>query len=140
MNRRNFLILSATTLSAASVAAAGGTLLFEDDQHDYLTELLHLHVGEFVMDSEHQHRFLEAFSDYYGPEKVLAFVGLHRIRAASHLSTDYTNAKVDLYVRRLVSDFMTSTDFFRNYQTNPVPTVNFTGFKLPCSNPFAQRA
>ena len=138
MNRRNFLILSATTVSAAAV---GGTVAVLDDPYAYIHRLLHGYFGEFSMDEEQARRFVDAFSEHYGTDKVLGFVSLHRLRKATPLSTEYTDAKVDLYERRLVADFMTSTDFFRQYQQGiRVPKVSFTGFKLPCSNPFAQRA
>lgn len=137
MNRRNFLILSATTVSAAAV---GGGLSLMDDPYSYIPSLLHQYVGDYTMDEEQERQFIDAFSEHYGLDKVIGFVSLHRIRDASSLGTDYTNTKVDLYERRLVSDFMTSTDFFRKYQEERVPHVSFTGFKLPCSNPFSQRA
>ncbi|MEH6386670.1 hypothetical protein [Pseudomonas profundi] len=136
MNRRNFLILSAATASAAAI---GGTVAVLDDPYAYIHMLLRGYVGEFTMDEEQARQFVDAFSEHYGTEKVLGFVALHRLRKATPLSTEYTDAKVNLYERRLVSDFMTSTDFFRQYQQGGVPTVSFTGFKLPCSNPFAQR-
>lgn len=113
MNRRNFLILSATTVSAAAI---GGTLTVLDDPYAYIDSLLHEYVGEFTMDDAEERQFVEAFSEHYGNEKVLGFVALHRLHKATPLSTDYTDAKVELYKRRLVSDFMTSTDFFRQYQ------------------------
>ncbi len=137
MNRRSFLILSATTLSAAAI---GGSLAIMDDPYTYIPHLLRQYVGEYTMDPEQEREFVDAFSEYYGAEKVIGFVTLHHVRSESALGTDYTDAKVDLYERRLVSDFMTSTDFFRRYQEQGVPHVSFTGFKLPCSNPFAQRA
>lgn len=136
MNRRNFLILSATAVSAAAV---GGTVAVLDNPHSYIPALLREYIGDYTMDEEDERQFVDAFEEYYGTEKVLGFVGLHRIRDATSLGTDYTDSKVDLYERRLVSDFMTSTDFFRKYQQEPVPHVSFTGFKLPCSNPFARR-
>ncbi|WP_150303371.1 type 1 periplasmic-binding domain-containing protein [Pseudomonas saliphila] len=136
MNRRNFLILSATAVSAAAI---GGTVTVLDDPYAYIDSLLHEYVGEFTMDDAEERQFVDAFSGHYGSEKVLGFVALHRLRRATPLSTDYTDAKVELYKRRLVSDFMTSTDFFRQYQQGKVPHVYFTGFKVPCSNPFAQR-
>lgn len=137
MNRRNFLILSATTVSAAAI---GGSLSIMDDPYSYIPSLLRQYVGDYTMDAEQEQQFVDAFSEHYGVDKVIGFVSLHRIRDASSLGTEYTNTKVDLYERRLVSDFITSTDFFRKYQEGGVPHVSFTGFKLPCSNPFARRA
>ena len=137
MNRRHFLFLSATAVSAAAIA---GTVAVLDDPHPYLHTLLQRFVGDFEMDEAQERLFMDAFSEHYGYEKVLGFVALHEIRESTGLATDYTNAKLDLYERRLVGDFMTSTDFFRQYQQGvSVPKVTFTGFKVPCSNPFAQR-
>lgn len=136
MNRRNFLMLSATTVSAAAV---GGTLTVLDEPYEYIGTLLREFVGDFTMDAVQQRQFVDAFSDHYGNQKVMAFVGLHRIRRSTSLGTVYTHTKIDLYERRLISDFMTSTDFFRKYQEGDVPHVSFTGFKLPCSNPFARQ-
>lgn len=136
MKRRNFLILSATTVSAAAV---GGTLSVLDDPYEYIGALLREFVGDFTMDAEQQRQFVEAFSNHYGNDKVMVFVGLHRIRRSTSLGTAYTHTKMDLYERRLISDFMTSTDFFGQYQEGATPHVNFTGFKQPCSNPFARQ-
>lgn len=136
MNRRHFLILSATTVSAAAVA---GSLRVLDDPYAYIGALLREFVGDFTMDAQQERQFVEAFSDHYGNDKVMGFVGLHRIRRSTSLGTAYTHTKVDLYERRLISDFMTSTDFFRQYQAGAAPHVSFTGFKQPCSNPFARQ-
>lgn len=136
MNRRNFLILSATTVSAAAI---GGTVVLLDDPYAYIHGLLNEYVGDFTMDEEQERQFVDAFIEHYGNDKVIGFVALHRLHKVTPLSTDYTNAKINLYQRRLVTDFMTSTDFFHQYQQGKPPHVNFTGFKLPCSNPFYQR-
>jgi hypothetical protein len=137
MNRRNLLILSATTVGAAALA---GTMTVIDDPYAYLPSLLREYIGEYTMDEEEERQFIQAFSDYYGLDKVVGFVGLHRIREGTSLGTPYTHSKVDLYERRLVSDFFTSTDFYQKYQTERVPHVSFVGFKQPCRNPFARRA
>lgn len=136
MNRRNFLILSATAVSATAV---GGMLVVFDNPHSYIPELLHRYIGEYRMDEEDERQFVDAFEDFYGSEKILGFVSLHHLREATSLGTDYTDERLDLYERRLVGDFMTSTDFFHKYQQQPVPHVSYTGFKRPCGNPFARR-
>ena len=136
MNRRTFLILSGTTLGAAAV---GGSMAIFEHPHNYIPALLQEYLGKFTMDKADERQFVDAFREFYGNDKIMGFVGLHRIREATSLGTSYTHSRVELFQRRLVSDFITSTDFFQKYQLEAVPHVTFRGFKLPCSNPFARR-
>lgn len=138
MNRRTFLILSGTTLGAVT-AAMGGSIAMFQYPHTYIPALLQEYLGKFTMDVEDERQFVDAFSEFYGNDKIIGFVGLHRIREATSLGTPYTHSRVELFQRRLISDFITSTDFFQRYQLETVPHVTFRGFKLPCSNPFARR-
>lgn len=134
MNRRKFLALSAATVS---VAALGSAAIIFEDSHAFIPALLHEYVGNYQMDEEQEKKFVDGFAEQYGAEKLAAVIGLYRIRSATGLGVRYTNAKVDEFERRLVTDFLVTTDYLAK-QDQPNPRVNFIGFKIACNNPYAQ--
>ncbi|WP_150303493.1 hypothetical protein [Pseudomonas saliphila] len=134
MNRRKFLALSAATVS---VAALGSAAIVFEDSHSFIPALLHEYIGDYQMDEEQENNFVDAFAEHYGADKLMAVIGLYRIRSGTGLGTRYTNAKVDEFERKLVTDFLVTTDYLAK-QDQPNPRVNFIGFKIACNNPFAQ--
>lgn len=134
MNRRTLLLYSAATLS---LAALGTTALVHEQRDSFIPALLHALIGDFRMDRHDQRQFVEALVQHYGPRKFTALLGLYRIRAATGLGTAYSNAKLDRFERMLVTDFITSTDYLdKRHEQNP--KVSFSGYRLPCRNPFAR--
>ena len=137
MHRRHFLAL---TGAAAGTAAVGGAIAVFDNPYDYIPALLHEYIGEYTMAAEEERRFIDAFGDHYGLHALIGFVGLHNLRRHTAMGTQYTHYIRNLYERRLVGDFMSSTDFMQKSRIQKVPDVKFIGFNLPCSNPFARFA
>lgn len=133
MNRRKFLVLSAATVS---VAALGSAAIVFEDSHSFIPALLHEYIGDYQMTEEQEKNFVDAFADEYGEEKLAAVIGLYRIRSGTGLGTGYTNAKVDEFERKLVTDFLVTTDYLKK-QGEANPQVNFIGFRIPCNNPYA---
>lgn len=88
------------------------------------------------MGPEDESRFIEALVNRYGEERLRALIGLYKIRQQTGLGTPYTDAKVDRFERGLLTDFMLSTDFLRQQESDP--KVVFLGYRLPCSNPYAR--
>ncbi len=131
MKRRTLLIASAATLGVAAVGSAAWAY---EDSHVFVPQLLQQLVGDFRMDAEDQRKFVDAMTEHYGSRKLKALMALYKIRA---LGSDYTNPKVDQFERRLVTDFMVSTDYLRQRQAEN-PKVSFLGYRLPCSNPYAR--
>lgn len=134
MKRRTLLIASAATLGVAAVGSAAWAY---EDSHVFVPQLLQQLVGDFRMDAEDQRKFVDAMTEHYGSRKLKALMALYKIRAQTGLSSDYTNPKVDQFERRLVTDFMVSTDYLRQRQAEN-PKVSFLGYRLPCSNPYAR--
>lgn len=133
MNRRTFLALSA---AGVSVAALGSAAVVFEDSHSFIPALLREYIGDYQMDEEQERAFVEAFSEDYGAEKLIAVIGLYRIRSGTGLGTGYTNGKVDEFERKLVTDFLVTTDYLRK-QNEPDAQVTFVGFRMPCTNPYA---
>ncbi|MEH6386535.1 MULTISPECIES: hypothetical protein [Pseudomonas] len=133
MNRRKFLALSAATVS---VAALGSAAIVFEDSHSFIPALLHEYIGDYQMTEEQENNFVDAFAEEYGEEKLAAVIGLYRIRSGTGLGTGYTNAKVDEFERKLVTDFLVTTDYLKK-QGEPNAQVNFIGFRIPCNNPYA---
>ena len=134
MKRRTLLIASAATLG---VAAVGSAAWANEDSHVFIPQLLHELVGEFRMDAEDQRRFIEAMTEHYGAAKLKALMALYKIRSETGLGSAYTNLRVDQFERRLITDFLVSTDYLRQPQADN-PKVSFVGYRLPCSNPYAR--
>lgn len=134
MHRRTFLALSAATLG---VAALGSAAFVFEDSHAFIPALLHEYIGDYQMDEKQEKSFVDAFAEHYGAEKLIAVIGLYRIRSGTGLGTGRTNAKVDEFERKLVTDFLVTTDYLKK-QGEPNPEVNFIGFKVACNNPYAQ--
>ena len=133
MNRRNFLALSVATVS---VAALGSAAVVFEDSHSFIPALLHEYIGDYQMDEEQERAFIDAFAEDYGAEKLIAVIGLYRIRSGTGLGTGYTNGKVDEVERKLVTDFLVTTDYLQK-KNEPGASVNFVGFRIPCNNPYA---
>ena len=133
MKRRTFLIASTATLGL--VAAGAGAWVYEDRQV-FIPQLLQRMVGDFRMDAEDERQFVDALAAHYGEEKLLVLMGLYKIRQQTGVGTPYTDPRVDTFERRLLTDFMVSTDFLRHTEANP--KVAFLGYRLPCSNPYAR--
>lgn len=134
MKRRTLLISSVATLGL--VAVGSGAWVFEDRQV-FIPELLHRLVGNFQMGEEDQRKFVDAMADHFGSEKLIALMGLYKIRDKTGVGTPQTDVRVDKFERRLLTDFMVSTDFLRK-QGEANPKVSFLGYRLPCSNPYAR--
>lgn len=137
MNRRQFLTFSAATAGVMVVGVIGGTALVFEDSHTYIPSLLRELVGDYNMEIGQQRRFVDSFAKDYGENKLMVVIGLHRIRAETGLGIARTNAKLNLFERRLLTDFLTSTDYLRQPKSAK-PQLSFVGYKVPCNNPYAQ--
>lgn len=134
MKRRTLLLSSAATLGLVAVGSAAWVY---EDRQVFIPELLHQMVGDFQMTDDDQRKFVDALAGHYGSEKLLALMGLYKIRQQTGVGSAYTDLRVDNFERRLLTDFMVSTDYLRRqHETNP--TVSFLGYRLPCSNPYAR--
>ena len=133
MKRRTFLIASTATLGLVAVGAAAWVY---EDRQVFIPQLLQQMVGNFRMDAEDERQFVDALAAHYGEEKLLVLMGLYKIRQQTGVGTPYTDPRVDTFERRLLTDFMVSTDFLRYSEANP--KVAFLGYRLPCSNPDAR--
>lgn len=134
MKRRTLLLSSAATLGLAAVGSAAW--VYEDHQV-FIPELLHQLVGDFQMSPEDQRKFVDAMAGHYGSQKLTALMGLYKIRQQTGVGSAYTDLRVDNFERRLLTDFMVSTDYLR-HQHEANPKVAFLGYRLPCSNPYAR--
>ncbi|MEL7557962.1 hypothetical protein [Stutzerimonas chloritidismutans] len=134
MKRRTLLVSSAAALGL--VAVGSGAWVYEDRQV-FIPQLLQRLVGTFQMDSEDQRKFVDAMANHYGSQKLTALMGLYKIRQETGVGTPYTDLRVDHFERRLLTDFMVSTDYLRQ-QNKTNPMVSFLGYRLPCSNPYAR--
>ena len=134
MKRRTLLVSSAAALGL--VAVGSGAWVYEDRQV-FIPQLLQRLVGTFQMDPEDQRKFVDAMANHYGSEKLTALMGLYKICQETGVGTAYTDLRVDNFERRLLTDFMVSTDYLRQ-QNKTNPKVNFLGYRLPCSNPYAR--
>ncbi|WP_213909743.1 hypothetical protein [Stutzerimonas nitrititolerans] len=134
MKRRTLLIASAATLGAAAVGSAAWAY---EDSHVFVPQLLQQLVGGFRMEAEDQRKFVDAMTEHYGTHKLKALMALYKIRSQTGMGSDYTNARVDQFERRLLTDFMVSTDYLRQPRADN-PKVSFIGYRLPCSNPYAR--
>ncbi|MCQ4288816.1 hypothetical protein NA647_15430 [Pseudomonas stutzeri] len=134
MKRRTLLLSSAAALG---VAAVGSAAWVYEDRQVFIPELLHQLVGDFQMSDEDQRKFVDAMAGHYGSEKLTALMGLYKIRQQTGVGSAYTDLRVDNFERRLLTDFMVSTDYLRRqHEANPM--VAFLGYRLPCSNPYAR--
>lgn len=133
MKRRTLLIASAATLG---VAAVGSAVWVYEDKYVFVPQLLQRLVGDFRMNAQDQHKFVDALAEHYG-NKLDALMALYKIRSETGLGSAYTNQRVDQFERRLLTDFMVSTDYLRQ-QPSDNPKVSFLGYRLPCSNPYAR--
>ncbi len=134
MKRRTLLLSSAATLGLAAVGSAAWVY---EDRQVFIPELLHKLVGDFQMSAEDQRKFVDAMAGHYGSQKLTALMGLYKIRQQTGVGSAYTDLRVDNFERRLLTDFMVSTDYLRR-QHEANPTVAFLGYRLPCSNPYAR--
>lgn len=134
MKRRTLLLSSAATLGLVAVGSAAWVY---EDRQVFIPALLRQMVGDFQMTDDDQRKFVDALAGHYGSEKLLALMGLYKIRQQTGVGSAYTDLRVDNFERRLLTDFMVSTDYLRRqHETNP--TVSFLGYRLPCSNPYAR--
>lgn len=133
MKRRTLLIASAATLG---VAAVGSAAWVYEDKYVFVPQLLQRLVGDFRMDAENQHKFVDALAAHHG-NKLSALMALYKIRSESGLGSAYTNLRLDQFERRVLTDFMVSTDYLRQPRADN-PKVSFIGYRLPCSNPYAR--
>ncbi len=133
MKRRTFVL--ASTAALGLVALGAGAWVYEDRQV-FIPELLKKMVGNFRMDAEDERKFVDALAAQYGEEKLVALMGLYKVRQQTGVGTPYTDPRVDKFERGLLTDFMVSTDFLRHQEANP--KVSFLGYRLPCSNPYAR--
>jgi hypothetical protein len=134
MKRRTLLLSSAATLGLVAVGSAAWVY---EDRQVFIPELLRQLVGDFQMAADDQRKFVDALAGHYGSEKLTALMGLYKIRQQAGVGSAYTDLRVDYFERRLLTDFMVSTDYQRR-QHEPNPTVSFVGYRLPCSNPSAR--
>ncbi len=134
MNRRTFLAGTAATISLAALGSAA--IVFEDS-YSFIPDMLHTLVGDYRMDAAQEEQFIADLAETYGAEKLTAFAGLYRLRAGTGLGTEYTDEKVDDYERRILTDFLTSTDYLSK-QDQAVPEISYRGLRQPCSNPYAK--
>lgn len=134
MNRRQFLVFSAAGLS---VAALGSAALVYEDSEDFVIGLVRQYVGDFQMEPEEQQRFVEDVTARYGDISTAALIGFHRIRDHTGLGIDYTDQRVDWFERRVVTEFITSTDYLQK-QDEANPKLTYMGIDIPCTNPYAQ--
>lgn len=134
MKRRTLLLSSAAALG---VAAVGPAAWVYEDRQVFIPELLHQLVGDFQMSDEDQRKFVDAMAGHYGSEKLTALMGLYKIRQQTGVGSAYTDLRVDNFERRLLTDFMVSTDYLRRQQ-EANPMVAFLGYRLPCGNPYAR--
>lgn len=134
MKRRTLLLSSAATLG---LAAVGSVAWVYEDRQVFVPALLRQLVGDFQMSAEDQRKFVDALAGHYGSQKLAALMGLYKIRQQTGARSDYTDLRVDNFERRLLTDFMVSTDYLR-HQHEANPKVSFVGYRLPCSNPYAR--
>lgn len=134
MHRRQFLALSAVGLGVAALGSAA--LVYEDDD-DFVMRLVGEYVGPFQMNREQKRQFVEDVTAKYGDLKTAALIGLHRVRDHTGAGIDYTDDRVDWFERRIVTEFITSTDYVRQ-QGQANPTLTYFGMDTPCTNPYAR--
>ena len=137
MNRRQFLGFTAATAGVITLAAAGSAAMIFEDSYTYIPALLRELIGDYSMAAEQEQAFIDALARDYGEQKLMAVIGLHRIRNTTGLGIAYTNDKLDQFERRLVTDFLISTDYLRQPKTAR-PQLSFIGYRIPCNNPFAR--
>jgi tellurite resistance protein len=134
MNRRNFLVGSVAT--CAVVAVAGASVLVYGSNERFLIGLLNEMVGAFSMSEDDQRKFVTYFSRDYGSKKLMAVIELYRLKVKAHIGIARTDDELDKFERRLVTDFMVSTDYLRKqHQDNPA--IAYLGPRV-CGNPYAQ--
>lgn len=139
MNRRQFLTFSAATAGVVVIGTLSGAAVVFEDSYTYIPALIREFIGDYRMDARQQQAFIDAFAQDYGEQKLVAVIGLHRIRAGTGLGVAYTNHRLEQFERQLLAAFLVSSDYLRqSEQTNP--QLSFIGYKLPCSNPYARFA
>ncbi|UAW99183.1 twin-arginine translocation signal domain-containing protein [Halopseudomonas nanhaiensis] len=134
MNRRQFLTLSA---AGVTVAALGSAAWLYEDEQDYVLGLVRQYIGDFRMEQAQRKRFVDDVTARYGDLKTAMLVGLHKVRDHTGAGIDYTDERVEWFERRIVTEFITSTDYVRKQGENN-PTLTYLGIHTPCTNPFAR--
>ncbi|SDR84941.1 Tat (twin-arginine translocation) pathway signal sequence [Halopseudomonas xinjiangensis] len=134
MNRRQFLALSA---AGVTVAALGSAALVYEDKDDFVMRLVREYVGDFRMEPEQQRRFVDDVTARYGDLNSAALIGFYRIRDYTGAGIEYTDQRVDWFERRIVTEFITSTDYVRK-QAEANPALTYFGIDTPCTNPYAR--
>lgn len=137
MNRRQFLTFSASTAGVMVLGSLAGAAVVFEDSYTYIPALIREFIGDFRMDPIQQQGFIDAFAQDYGAEKLVAVIGLHRIRARTGLGVAYTDHKLEQFERQLMTAFLVSSDYLRQSERSN-PQLSFSGYKLPCSNPYAR--
>lgn len=134
MNRRQFLALSA---AGVTVAALGSAAFFHEDENQFVMGLIRQYIGDFRMEREQKKRFVEDVTARYGDLKTAMLIGLHNVRDHTGAGIDYTDERVDWFERRVISEFITSTDYVRK-QGEANPQLTYFGIHTPCTNPYAR--
>lgn len=135
MDRRKFL---GYTSAMFGLVALGVSIYLYEDSHSFVSHVLRELIGDFTMEPQQERRFVNAFAESFGPEKLAAMIGLYRIQSDAGLGMAFTRSRIDHFERALVTEFLTTTDYLRK-RHELKPSVIYLGHKL-CSNPFARFA
>ncbi|WAJ27055.1 hypothetical protein [Antarcticirhabdus aurantiaca] len=139
---RRGLLMGLGGIAAAAVLGGGAASMTDED---FLRSTLHRLVGRFEMTSDQFAAFTQSFRAGY-PElatvKMLPFRVSEQFGASSLLDSIAPQAilsKVETFERRLLTEFIMSTDYLPLYEEKPnqgVLSVSYFGLQ-GCSNPYA---
>jgi hypothetical protein len=130
ISRRNFLLLGSGTLVLSGIG------LTYSSKENFLQERLYKMLGDFDISDSDFKRFNEHFRSFISEnryDRYHTMIQLEKFTFNGNIDPLKINERIDKWDRRLVTQFITSTDYLERQGEK----VRFIGAYLPCRNPFA---
>ena len=137
MQRRRFLIGAGLIFCGLGLLVSGAATDSMDAIAFVRLQLERL-FGEFILDSEQEYRLLGDFVAHYGEKKLLLLMCLYQLSDNLAVTPHYAVEKIASFERKLVTHFLTGTDYIRQRRQSPIPAISYWGRGVPCTNPFAK--
>lgn len=136
-SRRQLLLLGTATGALAIIGGGAAGLVMMDGYRGWIQSILRRSLPGYELDPEGLERFVDEYSARKSNNKKLrVFAAAERLIDVKWALPNDMADDVEEEERRIVSDFLLGSDFFRNYPDG-AKIVTYSGAPETCSSPFA---
>lgn len=137
IDRRKVLALGTAIGTIGLVGGGAGAFVLSDRYRGWIRSTLLRALPGYSLEPEGFERFVDDYNARKpNSTKLRVFAAAERLMDASWALPQEMAADVAQEERRIVSDFLLGSDFFRNYPDGP-KTIAYSGMPEACSSPFA---